>query len=292
MAGSTFNRELPIVFECGDDELLGIIHRAAGESRVGVVIVVGGPQYRVGSHRQFLLLARALANAGIPTMRFDHRGMGDSEGEARTFDGIDQDINCAIDTFLQHESAVRTIVLWGLCDAASAILMYAYRDPRVGALVLCNPWVHTEQGEAKVRLKRYYLQRLTSREFWRKAIRGRLDIRDSWRSMINYMKQATERPSSGVPACEGGDGNGDDYIERMRAGLQRFEGRVFLILSGNDITADEFGELSSRAPWSSLCAERVTDTLTLAGANHTFSRAGWRDAVAEKTIAWVRLLDS
>jgi len=52
----------------------------------GVLIVVGGPQYRVGSHRQFLLLSRRLAAEGHPVMRFDYRGMGDASGAMRGFE--------------------------------------------------------------------------------------------------------------------------------------------------------------------------------------------------------------
>ena len=48
--------------------------------------MVGGPQYRVGSHRQFTLMARAFAAAGYPVLRFDYRGIGDSEGESRGFE--------------------------------------------------------------------------------------------------------------------------------------------------------------------------------------------------------------
>ncbi|MEO6566032.1 MAG: alpha/beta fold hydrolase, partial [Casimicrobiaceae bacterium] len=81
------------------------------------MIVVGGPQYRVGSHRQFALLARALARVGIPALRFDYRGMGDSEGDRRSFDEIDADIAAAIDT-LCREAHLARVVLWGLCDGA------------------------------------------------------------------------------------------------------------------------------------------------------------------------------
>jgi uncharacterized protein len=42
--------------------------------------MVAAGAYRVGPHRQFLLLARDWAADGIPVMRFDYQGQGDSEG--------------------------------------------------------------------------------------------------------------------------------------------------------------------------------------------------------------------
>jgi hypothetical protein len=46
-----------------------------------VVIIVVGPQYRAGLHRQFVSLARTLSTAGFLVLRYDYRGMGDSDGE-------------------------------------------------------------------------------------------------------------------------------------------------------------------------------------------------------------------
>ena len=52
------NNEIPVTFSCKNNALIGITHHGEQNAKRGVVIVVGGPQYRVGSHRQFLLLAR------------------------------------------------------------------------------------------------------------------------------------------------------------------------------------------------------------------------------------------
>ena len=41
-------REQAIVFECSGARLCGVLHRPSRPDRRGVVIVVGGPQYRVG----------------------------------------------------------------------------------------------------------------------------------------------------------------------------------------------------------------------------------------------------
>jgi exosortase A-associated hydrolase 2 len=142
--------EKSIVFPCEQEELAGILHRPEQGSKVGVLIVVGGPQYRVGSHRQFVQLARFLCAQGVPVFRFDYRGMGDSSGDLLGFQGIDVDIRCAIDTFQYHCNAVTDIVIWGLCDAATAAISYAPRDARVKGLVLVNPWVYSKQGAARL----------------------------------------------------------------------------------------------------------------------------------------------
>ena len=55
-------------------DMLGIVSLPAPDApqqNTGVVIVVGGAQYRVGSHRQFVQMARLLAAAGYPVLRFD-----------------------------------------------------------------------------------------------------------------------------------------------------------------------------------------------------------------------------
>ena len=70
--------EQALVFDCAGERMLGIVAIPEAAQATGVLILVGGPQYRVGSHRQFLLLARRLATDGIAAMRFDFRGMGDS----------------------------------------------------------------------------------------------------------------------------------------------------------------------------------------------------------------------
>jgi exosortase A-associated hydrolase 1 len=272
--------ETPISIEIDGLPCAGILHGVASPATTGVVVVVGGPQYRVGSHRQFVLLARALATAGTPVLRFDYRGLGDSPGEARDFTAIDLDIRAAIDTLVAH-TGVQRVVLWGLCDAASAALMVAPLDARISGLVLLNPWVHTEAAEAQVRLKHYYLQRLFSRALWRKLLRFEFDWGDSLKSLLGYLASATAK--SGADAAQTGH-----FIERMRRGWAAFTQPVLLILSGDDFTAAEFRQLAERDPqWREMLSSKPLETVDLAEANHTFARAQWRDAVALATIEWL-----
>ena len=84
--------EQAFTFPCDGKALLGLLATPDLGGQNGVLIVVGGPQYRVGSHRQFLLLSRALATAGYPTSRFDFRGMCDRDGEERNFEEVSEDV--------------------------------------------------------------------------------------------------------------------------------------------------------------------------------------------------------
>ena len=182
--------EKAILMECLGETLIAIHHPAKSSCSIGVVIVVGGPQYRVGSHRQFLQLARYLSANEVPVLRFDYRGMGDSSGKMLSFELVDDDIRAAVDMLMDLEPDLGSVLLWGLCDAASAALMYAASADRVHGLVLANPFVYTQAGEARTCLKHYYLSRLFGQDFWAKIFSGRFAWGKSLQSIADYLTKA------------------------------------------------------------------------------------------------------
>ncbi len=281
-------QEQALAFPCAGEWLVGVVSLPLPPSLPaprGVLVVVGGPQYRAGSHRQFALLARDLAAQGIPAMRFDVRGMGDSGGTPRGFEDQDADLRAAIDAFMAAVPGMREVVLWGLCDGASAAAMYAGSDPRVGGLVLLNPWVRTEESLAKATLKHYYRERLLAPELWKKIAGGRFDVRAAVASLFGQLRKAVHPPA----AAPDGATCGASLPERMHGGLARFPGPVLLVLSGADLTAREFADLSAASPqWRQLLGAPRFTRRELAPADHTFSRRAWRDQVAAWTAEWVR----
>jgi exosortase A-associated hydrolase 1 len=270
-------------FHCKGCALIGVLHLPAQALSRGVLIVTGGPQYRVGSHRQFVLLAHHLALKGIPVLRFDYRGMGDSEGTARDFDEAGDDLRSAVDQFFQRVPALKELVLWGLCDGATAAAFHAAHDLRVSGLVLLNPWVRTEQGAARAVLRYYYLRRLCEIEFWTKLVSGALGLRQALTSLLQLRASAgTSVGDSGGVAARG------QLPQRLFQALRTFRGPMLLILSGADLTAREFTALADNdARWRVLLAAPRVRQALLPQANHTFGRAAWRDEVASLCSDWI-----
>ncbi|MGK5065125.1 hydrolase 1, exosortase A system-associated [Janthinobacterium sp. LB3P112] len=278
-------RELALRFRSAaeDDEaqarLAGILSLPDVPSPRGVLIVTGGPQYRVGSHRQFVLLARALAAQGWPVLRFDLRGMGDSEGSARDYRAAGPDIAGALAQFFDAVPSLREVALWGLCDGATAAACHAPSDARVNALILLNPWVRSSAGLARATLRHYYLPRLLQGAFWRKLTSGGLQLGTSLASLRQVVtatqKGATQEDDTPAPAL-------------LRA-LAQFQGKVLLILSGDDLGAREWQALfDGDAAWRAVAARAQWTQAQVDGANHTFASAAWRAEVEQLCARWLR----
>jgi uncharacterized protein len=278
--------EKGISFACGPDTLVGVLTIPERPAARSVLIVIGGPQYRAGSHRQFTLLARALANAGFAALRFDYRGMGDSSGDRRSFEDVQDDIRAATDVMYAELPFLAEVVIWGLCDAASAGLFYSYKDCRISGLVIVNPWVRTIQGEARAYVKHYYVSRLSDAELWRKVLKGNFDFWSSIKSLASLLRTLLRHQKKRQADIATND---KPLPERMLDAWAKFRGRLLLILSGDDFTAQEFRDVvQGSARWKQLVGGDRVARFEMPEANHTFSRREWRDQVAEATLTWLR----
>jgi exosortase A-associated hydrolase 1 len=285
--------EHPLTFDCAGETLVGVLSLPlppAVPGKVGVLIVVGGPQYRAGSHRQFVQVARSLAAAGFAVLRFDVRGMGDSSGEARSFEELDDDVAAALGAFARAVPGLQRTVLYGLCDGASASLLYLQRrgpDPRVAGLVLLNPWVRTTAGEAETRVRHYYRERLKSAEFWRKLLSGRVAFGALAEALGALRRMLAGRRSQG-----GGGGAGEpprNYVERMARAASAFDGPLLLVTSGRDFTAKEFLLAASHdARWQQVLGRPSTRHVEMAEADHTFSDLAQQREMQAQCARWLR----
>lgn len=107
-----------------------------------VVLINSGIVHRVGAHRSYVEFARALATAGVPALRFDLAGIGDSDRQPSVDSlqaGVRRDIAAAAD-FLAERHGATTFILAGLCSGAYDAFEYARVDARVsGACMIDMP---------------------------------------------------------------------------------------------------------------------------------------------------------
>jgi len=271
-----------VVFDCVGDELCGVLHRSVTDALTGVVVVVGGRQYRVGAHRQFVELGRHLSEQGFPVLRFDVRGMGDSSGSQRDFLDIIDDISSAVTLLLQKVPSLKRVVLWGLCDGATAALLHTVQDKRISSLVLVNPWISTESGQARTVVRHYYAGRLRERAFWKSLLSGKVQLRSAFLEFLQTVTQAKRSKP-------------DDIVEEQKS-LPELVFRtltdsvcdVLIVLSSDDLTAREFDDeyqtrLSNKPQKSSntIKIERMQ-------ADHTFSSSDAQNQLFSLTVEFLR----
>lgn len=275
--------ESAVVFPCQGADLVGILHSAPG-ARDSMIFVTGGGQYRVGSHRLYVQLARSLAAAGVSVLRFDHQGRGDSSGTFRGFRHIHQDLVAARDALRCNQPTLRRIFIMGLCDGASAAVLSCMELSGIAGMVLINPWVYSSELEAKTRISSYYLARLKSMNFWRKVFTGRSNLAGSLRSVGGYLREIFL--TRGTPID---DLMTPDYVESMLSNLKRFSHPVLVILCGQDLVAQQFQHLITHdRRWQMTMQAKTFDIEHFKLADHTFSTKEHQMLLGRLILTWLR----
>ena len=144
----------PVSFRCGSCLLYGTLHYPPYETPLadtGIILLNPGPTDRSGPHRLYVKLSTILSAQGYPVLRFDARGVGESEGEWD--DGIEgatvlelwkkiqlgvwvPDTFAAIDFMLKKVPGVKRVILGGLCGGAITALLAGSKHPLVEGLLM------------------------------------------------------------------------------------------------------------------------------------------------------------
>ena len=279
-------REKTVTIKGDGFQMLGIASMPEKKEcckKTAVLIITGGFQYRIGSHRQFTRMSRQLATAGYPAMRFDMPGLGDSPGEMVAFDQTELHISAAVD-MLTSITGIKNVVLWGLCDGASAILLYLQktRDSRISDLVLVNPWIRSETSLARTQIKHYYRGRILEISFWRKLLQGKVGFKalhDFFDSLRKMGKSLYSPPAS--------------LQNSMAQGWSSCQGSILLLLSENDLTSQEFKEyLKKDLVWRETIRKKPAIQHFLLKADHTCSQPEFHNQMVQHTQDFLNFVDA
>ncbi len=229
----------------------------------GLLIVSGGNEVRSGAHRGMAALAATLAAAGHPVMRFDRRGIGDSEGSNGGFLSSGPDIAAALTLLRETCPALTKITAFGNCDAATALLLY-HQGAGIDALVLANPW--TIDGTADLEeagdlapflppaaaIRARYIAKLKDPGEWLRLLGGGVNISKVLRGL--------RAAGASVPSLLG---------QHVADGIAGFAGPVTILIAQRDGTAQAFmaeWQRAGFAPARKLAELRPFDT-----ASHSFA---------------------
>lgn len=248
-----------VQFDCEGDRLAGTLDEGPGVT--GLLIVSGGNETRAGAFSGQAQLAARIAAAGFPVLRFDRRGVGDSEGANRGFRQSGPDIAAACAAFRSEAPQVQRIVAFGNCDAASALMLH--RGAGCAGLVLANPWTFDDGAEDAMpasAIRARYAEKLRSpREVWR-LLRGQVSLG----KLMKHMRGAVSfkaRPS-GLSA-------------ELHHEIKGFRGRIYFLISSRDRTGQVFVEAWGKDPRIAVCED----------ASHAFVEAHARDWLYDRLIA-------
>lgn len=182
-----------------DNHLFGVVTRPAGDAdRPAIVMFNAGCVHHVGPNRLSVILARALAAEGFPSLRFDLEGIGDSivrgagpENEPYPPSALD-DARAAF-AFLKERYGYRDFVALGLCSGAHTSFHAGlqFEDESIGELILINPltfyWEEGFEQATQFEDAVAYRKSLRDGSRWKKLLRGDVNLRRLWEVAVGQV---------------------------------------------------------------------------------------------------------
>jgi exosortase A-associated hydrolase 2 len=282
------SRLKPVELDSHGCRLFGMLHEPdpASAPVTGAIFLHGWAGNRRGPHDILVAAADACCANGMPALRFDFRGRGDSEGELLQADlaTMIEDTEAAARHMLEHAGVAR-LVLIGICSGCEVAIGAAPLIPEVEGLVLWSAPMVAASREGTRRRKRLaniaeYGRKLFRPETWRKAFGGQLNI-DLIRRAITGRGGAGETPGDGGDGEQAAPQPDIPWRERFDACPKR----LLFVYGGSDPVTPEaeahYRRMSQRAGHDARFH-------VVQGANHSYFSLAWKREVIGVTLEWLR----
>jgi pimeloyl-ACP methyl ester carboxylesterase len=265
--GQVTIRETPFEFDYHGKRLAGVLARPtatpASEAAICAVLLNAGAVRRIGPNRMWVEAARRWAALGVPSLRLDAVGLGDSDGDERHYHRtaefyrheIAEQVLAALDE-LEARGLPGRFLVGGLCSGAYWGFHAALADERVRGLILVNLWSFVWSEEIAAARDARRARTLLRSGAWREVARiavgqGRIGrmVRTKLRSAVGAARRD-----------EGGLAGLSDAIDDALGQLRDRQVQTLLLLSlgeplGEDLI-DE-GRIDRLAEWPNLRLERI-----------------------------------
>jgi len=279
-----------------DERLFGILARGdPATDRPLVLMFNGGSVHHVGPNRIYVMMARRLAELGIPSLRFDMEGIGDSvlQGQGRENhpyrgNGID-DARAAMECLRSRFGYSRFIAL-GLCSGAHNAFhtRLALEDDAISELIMINPvtfyWSEgmSLEGATRAYDAMAYKRSMKDPSRWLKLLRGDVNFRRLFGVAMSYPRTAAKKGYDALRETLAPD-KGPPLARDLRRLISMRCPVTFVIAEGDpgrDLLMSGAPRTASRALRSGQIRLEV-----IPGADHTFSHSGPRDDLVGRLAA-------
>jgi dienelactone hydrolase len=278
-------RERTVRFPSGGETLVGVLALPAGDAGQSraVVIVHGWGSSHAGPHDMLVKLARALASRGVPSLRFDIRGRGESTGAV-----METDLDAMIDdtvaaaAFLKGESGAAAVDAVGLCSGANVALGAAAHEgafDRAAAISILPFQSHKSKMQELRRtggmFRKVFAKGLNPVTWWR-LVTGRVRI-------FRVLKTLFGGEGGKVRDASGRTRNLKDSPRDLMGALGKFRGPLLFVWGG----ADPEG-MGAKRHFEDFVREQGLDARVevIEGANHNYYSLEWERAAIDAAVGF------
>ncbi len=272
----------------------------------GVVFVHGWSGYRSGPHGIHTAMARRLAEEGYPSLRFDFRGRGESEGNGleSTLLTMAEDLRVA-SRFFSQQCGLRRLAYFGMCSGGNVAIGALPNLPLAHCLVLLSVYPFSDGDTFSRDVHRtwhymnVYFHKALHGDTWRRLCRGDIHLRQVLDVLFghflnrggNRAKEGEDRPAE----------TGPEKPRTARAALTESRTRDgeapqkhLANLRANCPALMVYGEADPDAPaalkyFGDYAAEHALpiEFVRIAGASHNFPSRRWKEEIGDLAVEFL-----
>jgi pimeloyl-ACP methyl ester carboxylesterase len=286
--------------------LFGILDvPAVRSSDLAVLLLSPGVKMRVGPQRLYRSMTDTLTALGIPVLRFDFFGLGDSEGtltedllrDVYNHIEVGRFVDDTIDAmnWMEEHCGCRRFILSGLCGGAITGLLAGARDPRVAGLLAlgitpvlassaADPSLYMTRGQLE-QIGRTYLRKLLRPSAWLRLLTLKTDYRLLRRSLLTLRRPDAAAAQTQRPESD----NANPLFPPAFFHMLQTGRPMLLVFGGSDRLHFEFEEKFLARHGDRLSTlPRLYDVHVIDKANHVLSLDAWQRELLTVSTRWLR----